>query len=402
MRRLTAVLVTAWLTLAPAVNADPGDVVTAARSRIGYPYAWGATGPAAFDCSGLVVWSYSQAGISVPRTSQQQANAGQPVDRADLQPGDIVIYYPTASHVGIYVGDGDVIHASTYGRPVAEVPIDAAGPYRNARRYLRKANPMPAKTPPKPDFNEYAMWSPNNNGRGGKKPIVFLLHTQEGDGNADSLARYLGNPANQVSYHYTISQAADGGVTVCDVVDTDQASWSVGNANPISINLCFAGSRAAWTRDQWLTQAKAIDVAAYLAVQDCHKYGMSTLVVSPPYSAGKPGISDHKWVTDVFGWGTHTDVGSGFPWDVFALAVAKYVGDLKPIDPPTTPEVPVNPSPDNPYAIPMPAMQAGQIEQLWQQSLVRWNMLGGRTPVEALAAIGAKLGVPGCVDVKAP
>lgn len=198
--------------------------------------------------------------------------------------------------------------------------------------------------PTKPDFNEYAMWSPSNSGRGGKKPTKFLLHTQEGDGNADSLARYLNNPANQVSYHYTVSQAADGGVTVCDVVDTDYASWSVGNANSISINLCFAGSRASWTRDQWMQQAKAIDVAAYLAVQDCHKYGMSTLVVPPPYSAGTPGISDHKWVTDVFGWGTHTDVGPNFPWDVFTAAVAKYDGAAKPITPP---QKPPETTPDN-------------------------------------------------------
>lgn len=134
MRRLAAVLISAWITITPAVHADPADVVAAARSAIGRPYAWGATGPAAYDCSGLVVWSYGQAGIVVPRTSQQQASAGVPVARADLEPGDIVIYYLDASHVGIYVGGGDVIHASTYGRPVAEVPIDAAGPYRNARR----------------------------------------------------------------------------------------------------------------------------------------------------------------------------------------------------------------------------------------------------------------------------
>ncbi|MDD7813710.1 N-acetylmuramoyl-L-alanine amidase [Mycobacterium sp. CSUR Q5927] len=181
-----------------------------------------------------------------------------------------------------------------------------------------------ALLPARPDFNEYAMWSPSRSSRGGKKPTTFLLHTQEGDGNADSLARYLNNAANQVSYHYTVSQAADGGVTVCDVVDTDYASWSVGNANPISINLCFAGSRASWTRDQWLKQAKAIDVAAYLAVQDCKKYGISTLIVPPPYTSGTPGISDHKWVTDVFGWGSHTDVGPNFPWDVLTASVNRY------------------------------------------------------------------------------
>lgn len=177
----------------------------------------------------------------------------------------------------------------------------------------------------RPDFNEFPVWSDNSSDRGGVKPTMFLLHTQEGDGNAESLAKYF-TPANQVSYHYTISKGAnDDGVTVVDCVDTDFASWSVGNANAQSINLCFAGSRAGWSRAEWLAKAgRAIDVAAFLAVQDARKYGFSTLVVPPPYKAGKPGISDHRWVTDVFGWGSHTDVGPGFPWDVFQASVAKY------------------------------------------------------------------------------
>ncbi|AXH67833.1 endolysin [Mycobacterium phage Bromden] len=188
----------------------------------------------------------------------------------------------------------------------------------------------------RPDFNEYQIWSANYSSRGGVKPTMFLLHTQEGDGNADSLAKYF-TPASQVSYHYTISKGAnDDGVTVVDCVDTDYTSWSVGNANSISINLCFAGSRASWSREQWLAKAgRAIDVAGYLAVQDAQKYGFSTLVVPPPYSNGKPGISDHRWVTDVFGWGTHTDVGANFPWDVLAASVAKYSGATTT---PTTPE----------------------------------------------------------------
>lgn len=164
MRRLAAVLISAWLAVVPAVNADSGGVVAAARSAIGRPYAWGATGPAAYDCSGLVVWSFAQAGIAVPRTSQQQANAGQPVARADLEPGDIVIYYPDASHVGIYVGAGDVVHASTYGRPVAEVPVDAAGPFRNARRLL----------PRKVDMTLFYPDVSNNNWRSTSDAINFL------------------------------------------------------------------------------------------------------------------------------------------------------------------------------------------------------------------------------------
>lgn len=202
----------------------------------------------------------------------------------------------------------------------------------------------------RPDFNEFPIWSPSTSSRNGTKPTMFLIHTQEGGGGnaaAEDLANYLANPANQVSYHYTISQASDGGVTVVDCADTDEASWSVGNANSVSINLCFAGSRASWTRDQWLTQAKAIDVAAYLAVQDAKKYGFSTQVVPPPYSAGKPGISDHQWVTKVFGWGTHTDVGPNFPWDVFAAAVAKYATGETGGNPATPPDPQVKKFPDD-------------------------------------------------------
>ena len=164
-RTLIAILVSAWLVAASPAVADPSDVVAIARGAIGRPYAWGATGPDRFDCSGLVVWSYAQAGIVVPRTSQQQSVAGTAVARADLEPGDIVIYYRNASHVGIYTGGGEVIHASTYGRPVAEVPIDAAGPYRNARRLLpRRSDTM---TLFYPDVS-------NNNWRTTQDAINFL------------------------------------------------------------------------------------------------------------------------------------------------------------------------------------------------------------------------------------
>ncbi|WYY09622.1 C40 family peptidase [Gordonia hydrophobica] len=109
--------------------------VQAAISRIGDPYVWGATGPNTFDCSGLMLWAYKEAGRTIPRTSEAQLGGGKPVDRDDLKPGDLIIYYPDAHHVGMYVGDGYVIHASTFGVPVAVVPIDKAGPYNSARRY---------------------------------------------------------------------------------------------------------------------------------------------------------------------------------------------------------------------------------------------------------------------------
>lgn len=240
----------------------------------------------------------------------------------------------------------------------------------------QKSDPLPRLTgalePPggaltmKPDYNEYAVWSPNSQDRGGQKPTMFLLHTQEGAGNADSLARYLSNPANQVSYHYTISEdTRDHGVTVCDIVDTDRAAWSVMDYNNRSINLCFAGSAVGWSRAQWLAQSRAIDVAAYLAVQDCRKYGISMAVVPPPY-ARPPGISDHAYVTSR-GVGTHTDVGLNFPWDAFAAAVTKYSGTA-------------------PAPVPAPA---DRLATLWNE----WNAItfGDFDSIGALAA-AAKAG----------
>jgi GH25 family lysozyme M1 (1,4-beta-N-acetylmuramidase) len=116
-------------------------IVAAARSRIGDPYVWGAAGPHAFDCSGLCVWAYAQAGVTIPRTSQQQCAAGIPVHRDELQPADIVVYYSDASHVALYSGNGMVVEASTYGVPVKETPLDDAGPYLCSRRFVPQENP---------------------------------------------------------------------------------------------------------------------------------------------------------------------------------------------------------------------------------------------------------------------
>lgn len=235
----------------------------------------------------------------------------------------------------------------------------------------------------RPAYNEFPIWSGNNSSRGKTKIDAVFLHTQEGGGGdaaAENLAKWFQN-ANNVSYHYTISQASDGGVTVVDCVDTDYASWSVLYANSRSINLCFAGSRASWTREQWLKQGNAIDVAAYLAVQDAKKYGFDPKVIAPPYTGRLPGISDHRYVTKVLGDGTHTDVGDGFPWDVFAAAVAKYASGQT--TEPTTAATP------------------DYTKETWDQLRILWPQLGGRTLVDAVAAIGAKLGVEGCTDVKA-
>jgi cell wall-associated NlpC family hydrolase len=92
--------------------------VTNALGKIGKPYRWGAMGPNAFDCSGLVKWSFGNAGRNLPRTSRAMASVGTPVSRANLQPGDLVFFYQPISHVGIYIGDGKIVHASRSGQPV--------------------------------------------------------------------------------------------------------------------------------------------------------------------------------------------------------------------------------------------------------------------------------------------
>lgn len=171
----------------------------------------------------------------------------------------------------------------------------------------------------KPTFTELERFGNSAQSRGGARITNFLLHTQEGNGTAESLAGYLNNSANGVSYHYTLR---DG--IVCDVVDTDLASWSVGNANSSTINLCFAGSFASWSRDEWLNRDTDLRIAAWLAVQDAKKYGFSTDVIGRDYSTRRDGISDHEYVTRVIGWGSHTDCGPGFPWDVFADFVDEY------------------------------------------------------------------------------
>ncbi|AGF72922.1 C40 family peptidase [Corynebacterium halotolerans] len=110
--------------VAPASSSTGQAIVDAARSKIGSPYGWGATGPNAFDCSGLTSWAYQQVGKSIPRTSQAQAAQGTPVSLGNMQPGDIISYYGGASHVAIYAGNGMMIDALNSGSTVQERPIN--------------------------------------------------------------------------------------------------------------------------------------------------------------------------------------------------------------------------------------------------------------------------------------
>jgi peptidoglycan DL-endopeptidase CwlO len=108
-----------------APTAAAQKAVNAALSKLGSAYVWGATGPSTFDCSGLMQWAYKQAGISLPRTSSAQAGFGTSVSRDQLQPGDLVAYYSPVSHIGMYLGDGKMVHAPTSGDVVKISPLQS-------------------------------------------------------------------------------------------------------------------------------------------------------------------------------------------------------------------------------------------------------------------------------------
>jgi cell wall-associated NlpC family hydrolase len=95
-----------------------------ALSKRGDPYIWGAAGPGEFDCSGLVMWAYAQEGISLPHYTGAQWNSGMHVSRDQLQPGDLVFFFADISHVGLYIGNGLMVDAPSFGQTVQVQPID--------------------------------------------------------------------------------------------------------------------------------------------------------------------------------------------------------------------------------------------------------------------------------------
>lgn len=116
-----------------APNSRAAEAVAYAYGKLGSPYVWGATGPDAFDCSGLAQAAYRAAGISLPRTTYAQINAGRRISRSELLPGDLVFFYSGISHVGIYVGNGQMIHAPNPSAPVRLAPVDEM-PFAGATR----------------------------------------------------------------------------------------------------------------------------------------------------------------------------------------------------------------------------------------------------------------------------
>ena len=108
--------------------------VDTALAQVGDPYVYGAGGPDAFDCSGLTSYAYRAAGISLPHSSRSQAQMGRSVSVSELEPGDLLFFYQPTSHVAMYIGNGQMVHASTYGVPVRTASIDSMGSFSGARR----------------------------------------------------------------------------------------------------------------------------------------------------------------------------------------------------------------------------------------------------------------------------
>lgn len=116
---------------APADGSRAAVVVAFALAQVGKPYVWGAAGPRAFDCSGLVMAAYARVGVGVPHQTGGIVGRGRRVSRGELQPGDLV--FPASGHVGIYIGGGRMVHAST---PRSGIKVSSVYAFHTARRLL--------------------------------------------------------------------------------------------------------------------------------------------------------------------------------------------------------------------------------------------------------------------------
>ncbi|MDC0772122.1 C40 family peptidase [Streptomyces sp. HD] len=111
-----------------AASGRAAAAYSAAQSKLGSPYVYGASGPSSYDCSGLTSWAYAQAGVSIPRTSEAQANIGTRIySQSDLQVGDLVFFFNDLHHVGLYAGNGQIIHAPRTGTVVRYESMNTIG-----------------------------------------------------------------------------------------------------------------------------------------------------------------------------------------------------------------------------------------------------------------------------------
>ena len=118
----------------PAVSGGRGGAaVRYAMAQVGDAYVWGATGPSAYDCSGLTMMAWAQAGVGLPHSSSAQQGSGRRVPESDLQPGDLVFYYSPVHHVGMYIGNGQIVHAANPSSGVTVAGLHSM-PYMGATR----------------------------------------------------------------------------------------------------------------------------------------------------------------------------------------------------------------------------------------------------------------------------
>jgi lysozyme len=394
------------------------DVVAAARSVIGDAYEWGGDAPPDFDCSGLCQWAYAQIGVSIPRTSEEQAVAGIPVAYSDLQLGDLIIYYPDASHVAMYSGNGNVIEASEPGVPIEEVPIADAGPYNQARRFLTTegTNPMTL----------FGVDISNNNFGGYENPdlgaATAFVNALPGEGFSWVEAKcsqgsdfidptwstiYAAAQANglaAVAYHYIDTSAAAGQAQTClqalggaDVpvmFDFEDDSGSYENYQAVLAAFQAAGINVAlsyipewyWEDDgdPSLDSVVGLVSSAYPIVGSDYA---STLYEEAGGNSGE-GWNGYGGATPVIWQFTDAALVAGITVD--ANAFQGTLAELQTLLGATV----TQPSTDPTLADVLAVVQDNQV-QLRGPGLVGWPQLGGHTLVDALAVIGQKLGIAG-------
>ncbi len=111
------------------------QAVNAALSKQGSPYVYGAKGPSQFDCSGLVQYAYEQAGVDLPGSTKSQISEGKKVSQSEMKPGDVIFFYSSGSHNGIYIGGGKMVHAPTEGQSVTVEEVKYMGKVNSVRRF---------------------------------------------------------------------------------------------------------------------------------------------------------------------------------------------------------------------------------------------------------------------------
>ena len=129
---------TATVAAAPvaASSSTAQTVVDTALAQQGKPYVWAGAGPDSYDCSGLTQYAYAAAGVELPHSSSMQSTMGSPVSRDALLPGDLVFFYSPVSHVGIYIGNGQMVHAPTAGDVVKVSSLDYMPSFNSARHLV--------------------------------------------------------------------------------------------------------------------------------------------------------------------------------------------------------------------------------------------------------------------------